>query len=97
MSWAQTLIGPDIELRHGALTVASARVLSDGSGTLHIEYSPGVRWPGSRAAGLSSTPLLSGCVGAYSDTAFYAGLSMLFRASRVPGRRGDPNSAQERP
>ena len=39
MASAQTLVGPDIELREGALVVASAPVLSHDSGTLHIESS----------------------------------------------------------
>ena len=34
---AQTLVGNDIELREGALVVASAPVPSNGSGALHIE------------------------------------------------------------
>ena len=34
---AQTLVGADIELRAGAFAAASAPVLSNGSGTLHVE------------------------------------------------------------
>ena len=50
---AQTLVGPDIELRESALVVASAPVLSNGSGTLHIESSTLGELAGGRAVGAS--------------------------------------------
>lgn len=59
---AQTLIGPDIELRESALVVASAPVLSNGSGTLHIESSTLGDLAGGRAAGPSGIQLLSGAI-----------------------------------
>ncbi|HIF98602.1 MAG TPA: hypothetical protein EYQ54_16520 [Myxococcales bacterium] len=59
---AQTLVGPGIELREGALVVASAPVLSNGSGTLHIESSTLGELAGGRAVGLSGIQLLSGAV-----------------------------------
>ena len=40
MASAQTLVGPDIELRESALVVASAPVLSNGSGTPPGAYRP---------------------------------------------------------
>ena len=62
MASAQTLVGPDIELREGALVVASAPVLSNGSGTLHIESSTLGELAGGRAMGASGIQLLSGAV-----------------------------------
>ncbi len=59
---AQTLVGPDIELRESALVVASAPVLSNGSGTLHIESSTLGELAGGRAAGASGIQLLSGAI-----------------------------------
>jgi hypothetical protein len=59
---AQTLVGPGIELREGALVVASAPVLSNGSGTLHIESSTLGELAGGRAVGASGIQLLSGAV-----------------------------------
>jgi hypothetical protein len=59
---AQTLVGPDIELRESALVVASAPVLGNGSGTLHIESSTLGELAGGRAAGASGTQLLSGAI-----------------------------------
>ena len=59
---AQILIGPDIELRESALVVASAPVLSNGSGTLHIESSTLGELAGGRAAGASGIQLLSGAI-----------------------------------
>ena len=62
MASAQTLVGPDIELRESALVVASAPVLSNGSGTLHIESSTLGELAGGRAVGASGIQLLSGAV-----------------------------------
>ena len=62
MASAQTLVGPDIELREGALVVASAPVLSNDSGTLHIESSTLGELAGGRAVGASGIQLLSGAV-----------------------------------
>ena len=59
---AQTLVGPDIELRESALVVASAPVLSNGSGTLHIESSTLGELAGGRAVGASGIQLLSGAI-----------------------------------
>ena len=59
---AQTLVGPDIELRESALVVASAPVLSNGSGTLHIESSTLGELAGGRALGASGIQLLSGAI-----------------------------------
>ena len=59
---AQTLVGPDIELRESALVVASAPLLSNGSGTLHIESSTLGELAGGRAVGASGIQLLSGAV-----------------------------------
>ena len=59
---AETLVGPDIELRESALVVASAPVLSNGSGTLHIESSTLGELAGGRAVGASGIQLLSGAV-----------------------------------
>ena len=62
MASAQTLVGPDIELREGALVVASGPVLSNDSGTLHIESSTLGELAGGRAMGASGIQLLSGAV-----------------------------------
>ena len=62
MASAQTLVGPDIELRESALVVASAPVLSNGSGTLHIESSTLGELAGGRAVGASGIQLLSGAI-----------------------------------
>ena len=62
MASAQTLVGPDIELRESALVVASAPVLSNSSGTLHIESSTLGELAGGRAVGASGIQLLSGAV-----------------------------------
>ncbi len=62
MASAQTLVGPDIELRESALVVASAPVLSNDSGTLHIESSTLGELAGGRAVGASGIQLLSGAV-----------------------------------
>ncbi len=62
MASAETLVGPDIELRESALVVASAPVLSNGSGTLHIESSTLGELAGGRAVGASGIQLLSGAV-----------------------------------
>ncbi len=59
---AETLVGPDIELRESALVVASAPVLSNGSGTLHIESSTLGELAGGRAVGASGIQLLSGAI-----------------------------------
>jgi len=59
---AQTLVGPDIELRESALVVASAPVISNGSGTLHIESSALGELAGGRALGASGIQLLSGAI-----------------------------------
>jgi hypothetical protein len=59
---AQPLVGPDIELRESALVVASAPVLSNGSGTLHIESSTLGELAGGRAVGASGIQLLSGAI-----------------------------------
>ena len=59
---AQPLVGPDIELRESALVVASAPVLSNGSGTLHIESSTLGELAGGRALGASGIQLLSGAI-----------------------------------
>jgi hypothetical protein len=59
---AETLVGPDVELRESALVVASAPMLSNGSGTLHIESSTLGELAGGRAVGASGIQLLSGAV-----------------------------------
>ena len=51
---AQTLVGPDIELLEGSLVAASAPVLSNDSGTLHIESATLGEFAGGYAAGPSS-------------------------------------------
>jgi len=59
---AQTLLGEDIELREGALVVASAPVLSNDSGTLHIESSTLGELAAGRAVGPSGIQLFSGAI-----------------------------------
>ena len=62
MASAQTLVGPDIELREGALAVASAPVLSNASGTLHLESPTIGELAGGRAVGASGVQLLGGTI-----------------------------------
>jgi hypothetical protein len=63
MASAQTLVGAAIELHGGALEAASAPVLSNGSGTLHVEATTlGEPIRGHAAGPVSGIQLFSGTV-----------------------------------
>ena len=59
---AQKLTGPNIELSESALVVASAPVLSNGSGTLRIESPTLGQFAGGRVVGASGIQLVSGTI-----------------------------------